>query len=68
MRDVAGSATVVDVDDVELVVELDVVVGSEVVVDSAVSSAGLHAARRRVSETNPAIAVRIRGVYEAVLS
>jgi len=46
---------------VELVVEVEelVVVGSEVVVDSATSSAGLQAARRSVSETNPAIAVRI---------
>ena len=44
--------------DVDVVDEVDEV--EEVVDDSAVSSAGLQAARRRVSVTNPAIAVRIQ--------
>lgn len=48
------------VDDVEDVLLL--VVGLELVDDSAGSSLGLHAARRSVSETNPAIAVRIRRI------
>lgn len=47
------------VDEVVDVEDVLVVVGFDVVVDSAVSSLGLQAARRSVSETNPAIAVRI---------
>jgi hypothetical protein len=56
------SVIVVDVVVVEVVEVLDVLVVdgcSDVVVDSTASSPGLHAARRRVSATNPAIAVRI---------
>jgi hypothetical protein len=60
MREVSGSPSVVDVVDVDEVdvVELVDVVGSDVVVESAVSL-GLHAATSRARATSLATVVRI---------